>query len=70
MTKEEKKRKIKLISLILICEWLKIKKSPPKGIQETFKAAMTLRYWFIELATVASQTHSNHKKGIAIVSQQ
>jgi len=66
MTLEEKQRKIKLIALILMCNFIKVKKQPLKTIDDTIIFGYDCVFWINELRRV--QAHIPFKNGgIAIV---
>lgn len=71
MTKADKKHKIKLIMLILICEYLILKKSPPKTVFDTIQNALNLSFWIGRLMIIAAQPiYPYPKGGLAIVGEK
>ena len=63
MTKKEKERKIKLICLIMMCNYVKAQKQPPKNIVETLQFAFENINWMNELKRVVAQPLPRHPKG-------
>lgn len=59
MTKEEKQRKIKLIGLIMLCEWVKMMKSPPKDLAENLNFGISMHHWKMQIAFLSAQPISN-----------
>lgn len=68
MTLKEKHRKVKLIGLIVLCDFLLYKKDPPKTIEDTLIRGMDSYYWINQLRIIQSQPLPRFEKGsLAIV---
>lgn len=69
MLLEEKQRKVKLIGLIVLCDFLLYKKDPPKTIEDTIIRGMDSYFWINQLRIIQSQPipklndkNTNHNK--------
>lgn len=61
--KENKQHKLKLIALILMCDFILYKKNPPKDFKEVFFREMETSYWMLQLSLIQSQPIPKQPKG-------
>lgn len=73
--KQQKERKLKILSLILMCDFLLYKKDPPKTIPDIVNRTVNTSYWVSQILIVSSQPLppnyikgcKEFKSGLAIV---
>lgn len=66
MEHDQRDRKIKLIGLILICDWLRLVKDPPTSIKDAIERAMEVVFWRTELFKLSAPIPRFEKGGTEI----
>ncbi len=63
MTLDEKKRKLRIINMILICNWLLVRKGEIKSVKDLIEMRIDNIYWHVQYKMIQDQPLPNFPIG-------